>query len=166
MWRYFALATAIVLAVFAIVAALPHAPGPDRQSRYSPGGQTPGPAQRDDRSGTPLPVSGEAPWALSALPECFRQISVARGSAAFVRAKIPRGAFRVPIGARFVSGDCRIWVRAGGANVERGANHLHIPTPLGVYVAERQLLLESDDGERGIVRTYVRSDGDRLEIKI
>ena len=33
------------------------------------------------------PMSGDAPWALSALPECFTQVSESSGSGRYVRAQ-------------------------------------------------------------------------------
>ncbi|MBD5634482.1 MAG: hypothetical protein IAI49_08400 [Candidatus Eremiobacteraeota bacterium] len=36
-------------------------------------------------------MTGEAPWALSAVPECFHQTANLIGSGAFARAHIPAG---------------------------------------------------------------------------
>jgi len=155
-WRYFALASVIVVTVAAIVAALPSAPRPDRASTYSSSSRaTPGPAQRDDAGRTPLPVSGEAPWALSALPECFREIRHASGSRSFVEARVPRDAVVLPDGVVLRSGDCRVRVSGLGIWVERGPNRLRIPAPARLYVVGRRLLLRTVDGARAELRTYV-----------
>ena len=42
--------------------------------------------------GAQAPLRGDAPWALSALPECLQQVSEASGSRSFVRAHLPAGA--------------------------------------------------------------------------
>ncbi|GAC1306126.1 MAG: hypothetical protein NVSMB19_18040 [Vulcanimicrobiaceae bacterium] len=99
-------------------------------------------------------MSGDAPWALSALPACFRQVHAASGSQAFVRAKIPAGARVVAAGATLATADCRLRVGAGDATVARGENVLHIPAPARLLVAGDRLLLETRAGARLTLRTY------------
>lgn len=163
--RYLALATAIVGVVLAIVVALGHGgPGPDTRVRYSSGG-TPGPAQRDPwRGAAAAPVTGDAPWALSAVPECFRERSLARGSLAFVRAHVPVGARTVPLGTIVTVADCRVTVGARGIFVSRGDNVLRVPAPAKLSLLGATLVLETRDGARGEVRTYRLATGAVLRV--
>ncbi|GAC1302790.1 MAG: hypothetical protein NVSMB21_01100 [Vulcanimicrobiaceae bacterium] len=139
-----------------LVLAIPQAPRPDPQSRYVSGRATPGPPMRDDASHgrEAPPVGGEAPWALSALPACFRQIRLAAGTVAFVRSKVPHAARRVAAGATLATADCRLRVGANDAAVIRGENAFHIPAPARLFVWGKRLLLETRVGRRATLRTY------------
>ena len=162
MWRYFAIATAIVAAALAVILALPVRPlGPTPSPHYSGGRGTPGPAQRDDFRLEHPPVTGEAPWALSALPGCFRQRSSASGPPAFARASIPQGARLVTGDATLRVADCTLVVHAGWALVTRGDNRLRVPAPARFYVAGDRLILDRSDGGRENVRVYGLAGGVR-----
>lgn|GEM_PF-488168 len=160
MLRYYALATLIVGAALAAMLALPRRPaGPDAVPRYHTGSGTPGPPARDLAHAGPPTVSGNAPWALSALPACFRQRSSARGPAAFARAHIPPGARPVAAGSTLRVADCTLEVRADSAVVTRGANRLVIPPVARLYVAGARLILDRSEGPHDDVRVYVLTGG-------
>ena len=127
--------------------------------RYSSSQATPGPAQGEEVLQTPPPLRGSAPWALSALPECFHQDTLRSGTPAFARKKFPAGAVLVPSGVRLVVADCRLEVLARSAVVVRGDNHLIVPPVTRFYVAGKNLILDRVDGAHEDVRTYTLHDG-------
>ena len=153
MLRYLAMATAIVLGCLLIVVNLPRQPA-SRGMGYSSGHGSPGPFQRDDFVRSPEPVSGEAPWALSALPECFRQLSSATGSSAFARTALPPGAERLKPGTRLRAADCTLQIGRDSALIVRGENRLIVPPLARFYRAGNRLILDRVAGTREDVRVY------------
>jgi len=151
--RYLAMATAIVLGCLLVVVNLPRQPS-GRGMGYSSGHGTPGPFQRDDFVRSPEPVSGEAPWALSALPECFRQLSSTSGSPAFARAALPARAERLAAGTRLQVADCTLQIGRDSAVVVRGENRLVVPPLARFYHTANRLILERVAGGREDVRVY------------
>jgi hypothetical protein len=160
--RYLAIATAIVLgSVLALVgfdrthrsrdepyAATVHAPA-------SPRPETAG-------LGTARPMEGDAPWALSALPGCFRQTREIHGPVAYVRAHdadLQRPRWHRVRDARLRTGDCTLWVAEESAHVERGDTHLVIPPDARFYVSGRLIVLDRFDGASESLRSYRLSDG-------
>jgi len=84
--RYYLIATAIVVTFGIIVAAL-HRPGRDLRVASVKATGSPSPPRREGASTfSPPPPIGNAPWAMSALPECFHQEHEVHGTWAFVRA--------------------------------------------------------------------------------
>jgi hypothetical protein len=159
-WRYFAVSTAIVAAVLAAILALPERPRtPASGAHYASSRNTPGPGQRDTFASEGAPVSGNAPWALSALPECFRQRSSTTGPPAFARAKIPRAARRIAPGATLHVADCTLTVLARTVLVTRGENRLVVPPEASVYAAGDALILDRRDGPWEDVRIYALPSG-------
>jgi hypothetical protein len=77
--------------------------------------------------------SGDAPWALSALPECLSQVSKSSGSADYVSGRIPAGALRVAPPARLKYGDCTIVLAGNEAVVSRGSDRFRIPPEARFY---------------------------------
>jgi hypothetical protein len=155
MVRYLALATVIVLAVVLPIAGLRHRPVTGGEHPlYQTGQGTPGPPQGGGADHTPLPVTGPAPWALSALPECFRQVSSRAGPPAFARAGFPRGARLVGAPATLHVADCTLTIGAESATVRRGENVLVIPPVARVYTDAGRLILDRRDGPREDVRVY------------
>jgi hypothetical protein len=155
-FRYFAIATVIVLAVAVFATAwsnrdlmrfhlgeTKHPVGPPQYASSSNS------RSRDDRA-----FVGDAPWALSALPDCFTQLSESSGSIPFVRSKIPPGAQPVAAGARLSYGPCTIFVRDGEVLVARGADRLRIPPQATLYRAGNTLALYRTTGSTAILRTY------------
>ena len=120
---------------------------------------TPGPPQRErERSATTGDMDGDAPWALSALPECFRQLSSASGTRAFVRGKMPPGVRIVPNGTMIVSADCTLAVRGDEVRVVRGADRLRVPPVARLYaVPGGRLVLYRRSGTREELRVYARA---------
>ena len=89
MLRYYVVATILVVGALAAGASF-YRPGKPLEvaSVQSTGSPSP-PRFQAPSSRTPEPVTGEAPWALSALPECFAQTEEVRGTERFVRAHVP-----------------------------------------------------------------------------
>jgi hypothetical protein len=118
---------------------------------------TPKPEGSSQSSATAAPFSGDAPWALSALPECFTQIEEDVGSLPYVRSHLPKGAVAIRPPATLVFGDCTIRVRALDAAVERGPDRFHIPPQASFYRSGDRLVLLHANGKRGELRIYKRS---------
>ncbi|MGC1381381.1 MAG: hypothetical protein WA814_10225 [Candidatus Baltobacteraceae bacterium] len=93
------------------------------------------------QGGSPAPLRGDAPWALSALPECLIQISESTGPQGYVRAHLPPGSEPVAPPATLVYGDCTIFIAGDEAFVRRGADRLHIPPHVRFYRAPGSLAL-------------------------
>lgn len=71
---------------------------------------------------------GNAPWALSALPECFRQTGIVTGRPSFVRQQLsPRWSRIGPETLRYA--DCAVIVRSRDVLVRRGSDRFRIPAP-------------------------------------
>lgn len=142
MLRYYAIATGLVLtiAVFAtawsyrdlirIKIASTNLRVPPRASE-----------QLSSRGSSTEPLSGDAPWALSALPDCLRQRSEVTGPAAYVRAHLPRGLTIVAPGSKLRYGPCTISVVGDEAYVTRGSDRLRIPPRVQLYCAPGVLAL-------------------------
>ena len=155
MIRYLAVSTFIVLAVAIAVAAwvnrdlirlkiasvyarVPVKPG-----------ASPAPA-----GGSSASLRGDAPWVLSALPECLRQQSDSRGTPLYVRAHVPSNASPIvpPDNVRY--GDCQIAVRGWEAFVRRGSDVFRIPPRVQFFKAGALLVvLRIADGTADL-RTY------------
>lgn len=102
-------------------------------------------------------MRGDAPWALSALPDCLIQQSEATGTLAYVRSKLPRGATAVAPGTVLHYGSCTIFVRDGEALVSRGDDRLRIPPHVTLYRVGNVLALLRDTAARGELRIYKAS---------
>ncbi len=99
-------------------------------------------------------LSGDAPWALSALPECLIQMSESHGSLAYVRAHLPPGALAIVPPATLVYGDCSIRIDGSEAFVRRGADRLRIPPRVKFYRAEGLLALIRETAQSAELRVY------------
>lgn len=89
----------------------------------------------------PLPFHGDAPWALSALPECLIQTSESTGPRDFVLAHLPAGSTPIVPPATLVYGDCTISVTGDEAFVSRGPDRFHIPPHVAFYRSPQALAL-------------------------
>ena len=78
-------------------------------------------------------LRGDAPWALSALPECLSQLSESIGPPSYVRAHLPADAVRIVPPATLVYGDCTITLSGDEAFVRRGDDRLRIPPHVQFY---------------------------------
>ncbi|MGA8841874.1 MAG: hypothetical protein WB491_15400 [Candidatus Aquilonibacter sp.] len=156
MLRYYAIATLIVLSIAVIVTARSYGDfmrfrmaasrhsAPPQHLHVSGGG---GGSSTQD-------VNGDAPWALSALPDCFVQSSETTGSVAYVRAAIPAGAQPVPDGSRLSYGPCTILVRKSELLVDRGSDHLRVPPRAELYTSGHSLVLVRTSGNSAVLRAY------------
>lgn len=76
---------------------------------------------------------GDAPWALSALPECFEPESKTTGPLAYVLAHLGSNAQPVRSMETLHAADCTVRVRGEEIDVDRGADRLRIPPPARLY---------------------------------
>ncbi len=148
MLRFYAAATVIVLAGLLAIASLPHATRGAGDPQYSSGRGTPGPPQPDDSGRTAAPTTGEAPWALAVLPECFFELSRVAGAPAYVNARRPVGSRPMRPGEVLRVNDCTLTVGADSAVVTRGADRLVIP-PAAHFAREGRDRLVFDRESRG-----------------
>jgi hypothetical protein len=99
-------------------------------------------------------MTGDAPWALSALPGCFHQRSEMRGTDAYVRGAIPPAMREVPSGSHLAFGPCTISVAEREVYVSRGSDRLRVPPTATLYRDAGALaLLYEHDGQR-VLRIY------------
>ena len=104
--------------------------------------------------GAPRSLHGDAPWALSALPECLRQQSESQGSPAYVRAHLPPNSMPIvpPDDLRY--GDCEIAVRGWEAIVHRGGDVFRIPPRVDFFRAGNLLVMLRVAGGSADLRVY------------
>jgi len=156
MLRYFAIATVLVLAV-AVIATM-HANSSFMRLRFAASTHAPAPQHLPLKFGeggaTPDAVSGDAPWALSALPDCFAQRAETTGRVAFVRAHIPANAEPVPSGTTLTYGPCTIIVREDQLLIDRGSDRMRVPPRATLYRRGGQLVLLRTTGSSAVLRTY------------
>jgi hypothetical protein len=157
MLRYYAAASAIVVAAILILLALPR-PHPDlpRGPQYHGGRGTPRPGGNDPEARVSETIGGAAPWALSVVPECFHQTESYRGNAAFASAHVPRGARRIAAGSRILAADCVLEIGADSARLSRGDIQFVVPPRALFYRSGSALVLRQTDGNREEVRIYCR----------
>lgn len=158
MWRYYLVATLLVVAAGSVVVAHRIATVHDLEVRATPRpGQTPTLTRGEPPAGTRSPASfrGEAPWAMSALPDCFDELGSVVGASDFVDAKIPPASQRLPAGTRLTWGGCTIAVGDDDLRIARGPDRLRIPPHAALYRRDDELVLvwRSDRG-RTEIRTY------------
>jgi hypothetical protein len=144
MLRYFAIATVIVLtiAVYATMRANLALPG---HVNFWKATASPPPVED---------VTGNAPWALSALPDCFEQRADATGAASYVEARLPAGAQLVRPGTRLTYGPCTILVRSDELLVERGSDRMRVPPKARLYTIGTSLALLRTSGSITDLRIY------------
>jgi hypothetical protein len=162
MLRYLLLATAIVLGVVVGVAAwvnrdLIRIKIASVYGAVSPKPETAGPIGSRAEKG----LRGDAPWALSAFPECLVQMSKSTGTLAFVTSHLPAGAVAVAEPASLRYGDCTILLADDEAYVVRGADRFRIPPRVRFYRAPGALALLRVDSNGNELRVYEPSKNDR-----
>ncbi len=93
-------------------------------------------------------VTGDAPWALSALPECFDQQSKSTGpELSYMLAHLPAGSQMVRPPATLRYDDCTLHVQGAQVFVDRGTDHMRIPPQARLYTAPGKVaLLRGSDG--------------------
>jgi hypothetical protein len=146
MLRYFAVAALLVVGTFVAVTAY---------HRYSlrirvAGGRAtmaprPNASETPSRS-TQLVLRGDAPWALSALPECLIQVQEWKGTMRYVRSHIPHGASAIAPPDVLHYGDCTIAIHGDEAFVQRGKDRLRIPPLARFYRMESGIALLRSTG--------------------
>jgi len=162
--RYLAAASAIVLAALLAILALGRTTAM-RDVPYASKLASPGvPRIEGTVNGTAAPLVGDAPWALSALPECFRQLRTLRGSPPYVSAHIgliapPRGTWRRALAGRLATADCIVRISGRTAIVTRGDTRLVVPSDARFSIAGDRLILDRFAGDAEDVRVYALRDG-------
>jgi|GEM_PF-2030490 hypothetical protein len=151
MWRFLA-AAAVLVAAFVFVVTLRKMSAPDLRVSARASGTPSASRMQSNESAGPQALSGDAPWALSALPGCARQHAEHRGSTADVRAKIPSAA--TPVRGRIRAGVCTVDVTADGIIVERGGDRLRIPPPARLLYWNDRYYLYEDDRKGAVLRVY------------
>ena len=164
MIRYVAIAAAIVVATIFVILALGRTTKP-HDAVYSAKLASPGvPRREGDAGATAVPLSGDAPWALSALPDCFRQLHAIHGPPDYVNAHLaqlapPRATWHRARSGRLRSADCVVTIVGASANVVRGDTRLHIPADARFSIAGPRLILDRFSGGTEDLRVYERRDG-------
>jgi hypothetical protein len=155
MLRYLALSTVIVFGIGIAVAAWANRDliRVKIASVYARVPPKPGAALRRGRGQAPA-LRGDAPWALSALPECLIQMSESTGPLAYVRARLPHGSVPIVPPATLVYGDCSIRIAGSEAYVWRGPDRLRIPPRVQFYRAENLLALIRQTPQGAELRVY------------
>ena len=156
MLRYYAIATCIVLAIAVFVTAWTHR---DLiRIRIAPTTLPAPPKAADERAsqGSPdIDVYNDAPWALSALPDCLIEERKARGPVSYVRSKLPSGASEIEPGTKLVYGPCTIFVEHSEIRVRRGPDRLRIPPIVTLFRSDEGLALLRISGKTAELRVYV-----------
>src|SRR5579875_993787 len=157
MWRYYAIATAIVVVLGAI--AFTHrllTGGTIRADRTTTRRANPGSANAGYVTTPPPFFTGQGDWVMSALPECFTQQSSAEGPSALVASQVPAAARRVRPGTTLRRGDCTVLVRRDDIWIRRGKDRLRVPPDARLYAAPGTsgLTLVDRRGGRTAIRVY------------
>ena len=106
----------------------------------------------------PGPLGAEAPWALSALPECWLQQNVWRApTIAGLHAHLPADARAIAAGSLLVYRNCTLEVRADDAIVTRGKDRFHIPPHTRFFSFGNELIFVRQS-RAAELRTYKVSD--------
>lgn len=153
MIRYYIIATAIVLIFGSIVFAHRLAP-PNLRIAARPTGTPTVETHVAEAPATARPFTGQGPWVLSALPDCFDEQSRVSGPAAEVAPKLPPAADRIAPGTTLRAGDCTLQVRARDIWVDRGADRLRVPPEAALYRVDGRLVLAVRSGGQLEIRRY------------
>jgi hypothetical protein len=165
MARYFAIATILVVGTLVFAANFVPAHKPLEVSSVRATGTPTVP--RPEATPTPAKVAavaGNAPWALSALPECFVQDVEAHGTYAFARSRVPPAMQPIAPGHRLETVDCVLHVAAHSGIVERGAERLVIPPDAQFLWNSGHLALLRKTGSLGELRLYHLAGGGAISI--
>ena len=158
MWRYYLIATLLVVAAGSALFAHRLA---TNGWKLQPGrsGSPPPPHSGPNRGfvTTPQPsFSGQGGWVLSALPACFDQLSSIEGPAQAVRSHVPPPRERIAPGTSLHSGPCLVLVRDHDIWIYRGDDRLRVPPEAKLYDAKEGLTLVHERAGRMQVRRYRR----------
>lgn len=154
MWRYYAVATVIVLVAGSILFAHRMRTG-EWDLRAQPAGT---PTVTRGSGAAPPSVAdvfvGAGPWVLSALPACFDQQSSIEGPAASLVSHLPPPGTRIPDGTTLHAGPCTVVVRAHDLLVSRGRDRLRVPPDAGLYRTAKGLVLVYERSDHAEIRVY------------
>lgn len=156
MARYYAVATAIVLAIGIAVFAR-RATLRDFDVRGTPGPQiTPTITRGAGDEGAPAASHfvGEGPWVLSALPGCFEQKSSIVGDSLQLTHHVPPDVERIRPSTTLRRGNCTVVVGEHDVWVFRGADRLRVPPEARLYHAPAGLTLVYEHAGHTEVRIY------------
>ena len=153
MWRFYALASLVVLALGSLVFAHRLTTG-DWDVRARPQG-TPTITRGNGETGAPaVTFAGDGPWVFSALPDCFDQQSSRIGTPQHLAPDVPPQRARLASGTQLRSGRCTVLVRDDDVLVTRGADRLRVPPHARLYRTAAGLVLVYENGERAEIRVY------------
>ena len=156
MWRYYLIATVIVVAIGTVVFAhrLAALHDFDVRSRPNPS-MTPTLTRGSGVRVTPAATfNGEGPWVLSALPGCFDQKSSIEGPSLQLTHHVPPDAQRIRTGTTLRRGNCTVVAGEHDVWVFRGADRLRVPPEAHLYDTPEGLTLVYEHGGRTEVRIY------------
>ena len=153
MIRYYIIATAIVVVFGSIVFAHRLAP-PNLRISARPSGTPTVETHVAAVPSTAPPFSGQGPWVLSALPDCFDEQSRAIGPAAALAAKVPPPGDRIAPGTTLHVAGCSLLVRPRDIWVERGADRLRVPPEAALYRVGGRLVLTVRTAGQLEIRRY------------
>jgi hypothetical protein len=155
MWRFYLVATVIVVAIgSAVFARSVVFRDWNVQSRPNPR-QTPTMTRGrgDSRATTPLTFVGQGTWVMSALPGCFEQQSSKIGPSTLLAGDVPPSRERLaPM--TLERGDCRVVIRAHDIWVYRGEDRLRVPPEAHLYRHGDRLTLVWQHAGRTEIRVY------------
>ncbi len=159
MWRFYVIATLIVVAIGSVLFAHRLALNGWRLNPDSKG--SPRPAGRGGNQGfvtTPEPYfRGQGGWVLSALPGCFEQLSSIQGLSELLVSHLPPASERISPGTTLKSGNCSVLVRANDIWIYRGEDRLRVPPEARLYETKDGLTLVYAHAGHTEVRVYRRS---------
>jgi hypothetical protein len=156
--RYFVIATVLVVGIAVAATAWVHRDLIRIRIGSVQASAPPKPAAPDAWGTRPnVPFRGVAPWALSALPECFRELFESRGTQRYVAAHLPHDLRRVLPPATVRSGDCTIDLTGDAATVIRGDDRFFIPPHVRLYAGGDRIALVRSSGEGSVLRVYERT---------
>ena len=153
MWRYYLVATVLVVAIGSVV--LGH-----RWYAAHRGGNA-GRAigfAGSPASGAPTFGSGQGPWVMSALPGCFDEQRPTIGASAAVVKFLPPARERIAPGTTLRWNDCTVRVGADDVRIARGSDRLRVPPQARLYAHGEELtLVWAGASGRTEIRVYARS---------
>lgn len=156
MWRYYLIATLVVVAFGSAVFA--HRFAANGWKLHADVKGPPPPAHGNANTGfvaTPAPYFlGQGGWVLSALPECFVQQSSIEGPSPLVTGDVPQTALRIAPGTTLRRANCTVLVRPHDIWVYRGRDRLRVPPEARLYHGPQGLTLVFEHGGRTEVRVY------------
>lgn len=155
MFRYLLLSTLIVFAIVIVVAGWVNRDLIEIKIKSVYAQVPPKPVEPNPtESVAPPPLHGDAPWVLSALPECLIQMSESSGPPSFVMSHLPHGATLVEPPAVLNYADCTISLAGDEAYVSRGPDRFRIPPKVWFYRTATELALLRSDSRGTELRVY------------